>query len=243
MQSTHGGTRSERVTSPSVILTGMRTSAPVSNASSRTKNQARSRGAGQETPERILDVAERLVQTRGFNGMSYADIAETLGVTKASLHYHFPTKADLGARLISRYEEAFVRALANIDATETDPGARLRAYVGIYQDVLRKNRMCLCGMLAAEHGTLPREMRTRLGAFFDANESWLVGVLGRGRSAGALSFDGPASAKARMLIGSLEGAMLLARSYGQVERFTQVAAQLLDAIEARAPRRRRPSAS
>jgi TetR/AcrR family transcriptional repressor of nem operon len=222
----------------------MRTSAPVSNASSsRTKNQGRSRGAAQETPERILDVAERLVQTRGFNGMSYADIAEVLGVTKASLHYHFPTKADLGARLISRYEEAFLRALAAIDEAETDPGRRLRAYAGIYEDVLRKNRMCLCGMLAAEHGTLPRGMRSRLGAFFDANESWLVRVLERGRTAGALSFEGPANAKARMLIGSLEGAMLLARSYGQVERFTQVATQLLDAIEAPIRRRRRSSAS
>jgi TetR/AcrR family transcriptional repressor of nem operon len=222
----------------------MRTSAPVSNASSsRTKNQGRSRGAAQGTPERILDVAERLVQTRGFNGMSYADIAETLGVTKASLHYHFPTKADLGARLVSRYEEAFLRALAAIDENDADPGRRLRAYAGIYEDVLRKNRMCLCGMLAAEHATLPREMRSRLGAFFDANESWLVGVLERGRSERSLSFEGPANVKARMLIGSLEGAMLLARSYGQVERFTQVATQLLDAIDAPTRRRRRSTAS
>jgi TetR/AcrR family transcriptional repressor of nem operon len=86
-------------------------------------------------------------------------------------------------------------------------------------------------------------MRTRLGAFFDANEAWLVTVLERGRSAGSLSFEGPASAKARMLIGSLEGAMLLARSYGKVERFTQVATQLLEAIEAPARRRRRSAAA
>jgi TetR/AcrR family transcriptional repressor of nem operon len=170
--------------------------------------------------------------------MSYADIAAALGVTKASLHYHFPTKADLGARLISRYDETFLRSLASIDATETDPGRCLRGYVRIYENVLRQNRMCLCGMLAAEHGTLPRVMTARLGAFFDANEAWLAAHLERGRSAGLLSFEGTASAKARMLVGSLEGAMLLARSYGQVERFTEVAAQLLDAIEARAGRRR-----
>ena len=203
--------------------------------------RARPRGAGQETPERILDVAELLVQTRGFNGMSYADIAEALGVTKASLHYHFPTKADLGARLISRYKEAFLRALPSIGATEEEPGRRLRGYVRIYEHVLRKDRMCLCGMLAAEHGTLPREMRTGLGAFFDANENWLVGVLERGRAEESLVFEGSASAKARMLIGALEGAMLLARSYGQVERFTQVARQLLEAIDVPARRRRRSS--
>jgi TetR/AcrR family transcriptional repressor of nem operon len=220
----------------------MPTPSPISSATS-SRPKARSRGVGQETPERILDIAERLVQTRGFNGMSYADIADALRVTKASLHYHFPTKADLGARLISRYEEAFLRALAAIDATEKDPGRCLRAYVAIYEYVLRQNRMCLCGMLAAEHGTLPRAMKARLGEFFDSNEKWLVGVLERGRSARSLSFDGPATAKARMLVGSLEGAMLLARSYGQVERFTQVATQLLDVLEARPRRRRRSGAS
>jgi TetR/AcrR family transcriptional repressor of nem operon len=184
------------------------------------------------TPERILDVAGRLVQTRGFNGMSYADIAIALGVTKASLHYHFPTKAVLGTRLISRYEETFLQALASIDASQAGARRKLQDYARIYEDVLHQDRMCLCGMLAAEHSTLPPEMRARLRAFFDANEAWLVAVLERGRRSGALSFDGPAIAKARMLVGALEGAMLIARSYGQVERFTQVATQLLAALYA-----------
>ena len=64
---------------------------------------------------RILSEAQRLVQMRGFNGFSYADIAETLGVTKASLHYHFPSKAELGRRLIDRYREDFLAALRAID--------------------------------------------------------------------------------------------------------------------------------
>jgi TetR/AcrR family transcriptional repressor of nem operon len=202
-----------------------------SAGSTRTKATKTSVPAGatvaNETAERILDVAERLVQTRGFNGMSYADIAEAIGVTKASLHYHFPTKADLGSRLIARYEANFVRALASIDANQTDPWKKLRDYTRIYEAVLAKDRMCLCGMLAAELSTLPPEMRTRLNTFFDANEAWLIGVLEGGRSAGSLSFDGPAHAKARMLIGALEGAMLLARAYGEVGRLTAVATEML----------------
>jgi TetR/AcrR family transcriptional repressor of nem operon len=221
--------------------------APISSGPpSRPRVRSRSRGAGRETPGRILDVAEHLVQTRGFNGMSYADIAEELGVTKASLHYHFPTKAKLGARLIERYDESFMRALVSIDAIETDPGRCLQAYVRIYEEVLRKNRMCLVGMLAAEQGTLPRAMTVRIGAFFDANETWLAAVLGRGRNGGTLSFEGPANAKARMLMGSLVGAMLLARSYGQVERFSEIATQLLDSLDSIEPptrRRGRPGAS
>src|SRR5687768_13019152 len=103
-----------------------------------------------DTPQRILDVAERLVQTRGFNAFSYADIADALHVTKASLHYHFPTKADLGRQLIERYAAAFTQALADIDRASDDVAVKLRRYVNLYREVLRANRMCLCGMLAAE---------------------------------------------------------------------------------------------
>jgi len=185
-----------------------------------------------DTRRELLDLAETLVRTRGYNGFSYRDLAEQIGIKTASIHYHFPTKADLGTRLISRYEDTFLRALASIDASRIDAKKMLRDYVRIYENVLRQDRMCLCGMLAAEQGTLPSEMRDRLSAFFDANEQWLVRVLERGRSAGSLSFDGPAMATARMLVGSLEGAMLLARLYGQVARFTQVATQLLTALSA-----------
>src|SRR5436189_3560727 len=103
-----------------------------------------------DTPQRILDVAERLVQTRGFNGFSYADIAEAMNVTKASLHYHFRGKADLGRSLIERYERNFLAALAKIDEGSKDARERLRRYAAIYGDVLGDGRMCLCGMLAAE---------------------------------------------------------------------------------------------
>src|SRR5262245_58282877 len=117
------------------------------------------RSANKDTSQRILDVAERLVQTRGFNSVSYADIASALHVTKASLHYHFPSKADLGSRLIERYERAFMQALRDIDQSGDGASAKLQRYVQLYADVLRDNRMCLCGMLAAEYATLPKPMK------------------------------------------------------------------------------------
>lgn len=180
-----------------------------------------------DTAQRILDIAERLVQTRGFNGFSYADIAESLGVTKASLHYHFPAKADLGKRLIERYEENFQAALAAIDAAGIDAHAKLRRYVEIYSGVLQQNRMCLCGMLAAEFATLPKPMRDEMRGFFDANERWLIGVLEQGKKKKEVRFAGPAVEVARALVGSLEGAMMLARSYGEAGRFQSVAERLL----------------
>jgi TetR/AcrR family transcriptional regulator, transcriptional repressor for nem operon len=183
-----------------------------------------------DTSQRILDVAERLMQTRGYNAFSYADIAQSLRVTKASLHYHFPTKAELGQRLIQRYRQAFLRALETIDESGADSLERLRRYSGLYLQVLRNDRMCLCGMLAAEFTTLPKPMKEELKEFFDENERWLVAVLEDGRAAKKLSFAGTARDVARHLMSSLEGAMMLARSYDDVARFEATAKRLLAAL-------------
>ena len=178
-----------------------------------------------DTDQRILDLAERLVQTRGFNGFSYADIAASLGVTKASLHYHFPAKAELGRRLIGRYEQNFLAAL---DAIKSKSALeRLRRYAGIYADVLRDGRMCLCGMLAAEYATLPKAMQKELKHFFDENERWLAAVLEEGRRSGELEFSGNPKEVASLLVSSLEGAMMLARSQDDAKRFRATADRLI----------------
>src|SRR5450432_2291463 len=99
------------------------------------QNANRRRGAPTprpDTAQNILNAAERLVQTRGYNGFSYADIAAQLGVTKASLHYHFASKADLGCALIERYHTAFTKALAGIDDAVAQPRRKLAGYVGLY---------------------------------------------------------------------------------------------------------------
>jgi TetR/AcrR family transcriptional regulator, transcriptional repressor for nem operon len=172
-----------------------------------------------ETSQRILDIAERLVQTRGFNGFSYADVAEALKVTKASLHYHYPSKAELGAKLIERYTRNFLAALQRIDAEAGSAAEKLRRYAAIYEGVVRDNRMCLCGMLAAEFGTLPREMRDDMRNFFDENERWLAGVLQEGKRRKTLKFSGSVTEAAQSLVGALEGAMMIARTYADVGRF------------------------
>jgi TetR/AcrR family transcriptional regulator, transcriptional repressor for nem operon len=179
------------------------------------------------TATRILDVAERLVQTRGFNGFSYADIAAELEVTKASLHYHFASKTELGETLINRYAERFAERLSEIDAAETAAAEKLEAYADVYAAVLRDRRMCLCGMLAAEYETLPEPIRAAILRFFDDSEAWLVEVLEEGRSEGSLDFQGAAKDEARGIVSGLEGALLVARPYGDVDRFEAAAAGLL----------------
>jgi TetR/AcrR family transcriptional regulator, transcriptional repressor for nem operon len=182
------------------------------------------------TASRILDVAEQLVQVRGFNGFSYADIAAELRITKAALHYHFAGKADLGEALIARYAGRFAEALAVVGAGPGDAAAKLAGYAVLYLRVLRGRRMCLCGMLAAEYQTLPEPMREAVTSFFDANESWLEKVLEEGRQDGTLGFPGAARETARVVIACLEGAMLVARPYGDADRFEAMATSLLASL-------------
>jgi TetR/AcrR family transcriptional regulator, transcriptional repressor for nem operon len=183
-----------------------------------------------DTSSRILDVAERLVQQRGFNGFSYADVAAELDVTTASLHYHFRGKAELGRALIERYAERFASSLEEIDRRGADPPAKLEAYARIYADVLRHQRMCLCGMLAADYETLPKAMRAAVLDFFEQNEAWLVRVLEQGVENGSIELSQPPAAIAHTIVGGLEGAMLIARPRHDVARFEAAAQALLSSL-------------
>lgn len=199
-----------------------------------TTTTARSKAppANGDTAQRILDIAERLVQVRGYNAFSYAHIAAELGITKASLHYHFSGKAELGQALIARYAQRFALALEEIDSKTTPAPAKLAAYAGLYADALRGQRMCLCGMLAAEYQTLPEQITNAIVVFFDDNEIWLERVLEQGRTDDTLKFDGSARDTARMIISGLEGAMLVARPYGDLRRFQTTATTLLAVLAA-----------
>jgi TetR/AcrR family transcriptional regulator, transcriptional repressor for nem operon len=184
--------------------------------------------ADTSTADRILDAAEHLVQTRGFNGFSYADIADVLSIRKPSIHHHFPTKAKLGERMLDRYNRDMETVLARVDAISRGAREALRNYTGLYGRMLRdRNRMCVFGMMAAEVSTMPPAVCKCIRQFFDRNEAWLAQVMGKGRRARELSFRGSPLEAARRLLASLEGAMLVARAYDDPQRFDRHIARML----------------
>lgn len=192
-----------------------------------------------DTATRMLDIAERLAQTRGFNGFSYSDIAAELGIAKASLHHHFATKADLGRALMQRYSDGFDAALAGIEASGDDAYGKLARYAKLYEDVLVNDRLCLCGMLAAEYSTLPESMRAQVRRFFEKNEQWLAALIERGRKEKSLRAGAPARDVARMIVSALEGAMLLARSCEDTTRFASCVRPVLAELKGKPVRKKR----
>jgi TetR/AcrR family transcriptional repressor of nem operon len=187
--------------------------------------------AGAATAERILDIAENLVQTRGYEAFSYADIADALQIRKASIHYHFPSKGELTRALAARYRVQFSAKLVDLDRQLPDPTRRLMRYVRLFQDALGQgDHMCLYGMLASDSATLPEPVRNEVNRFFAEQESWLTRVLSEGRHAGELRFEGKPEGAAAALLAGLEGAMLVARSRKDVGYFAGVALRLVGAL-------------
>lgn len=188
----------------------------------------------ESTADQILESAKQMVQTRGYNAFSYADISERVGIRKASIHYHFPTKAKLCQSLAQHYRQEVARELEQLTETVADPIEQLQKFASIYRECLSDDRLCLGGMLAADILTLPQEVQEEVGAYFGEIEAWVAKAIERGCEAGKL--QSPASTleiEARALISGLQGAQLAARAAGwDGDRFDAVANRLIDGLRA-----------
>lgn len=178
-----------------------------------------------ETAERILDLAETLIQTRGYSAFSYQDIADSLGIRKASIHYHFASKTDLGIAVVNRYIDRFGAGLAAIDDDQSKSSvAMLDFYVQPYlQFASTPDRVCLSGALAGEMLALPPELRERVDHFFRTHQAWLTKIIKRGAARGEFKLPAPAPKVARFIFSALQGALL-------VKRTTDDPSQLNDVI-------------
>lgn len=165
------------------------------------------------TREKILDIAQALLERRGFNAFSYQDIANDLGIKKASLHYHFPSKSDLGVALAERHADRAQAILDDVDARALKPWDKLDAFIKPFTDIAQNcENMCPGGMLAAEFSSLDPAIQTSLKRFFKTIHRWLSALLRDGRERGDFHFEGTPDTKADVIISTLEGAILLARA-------------------------------
>ena len=180
-----------------------------------------------ETAELVLDVAQSLAQTRGFNGFSFRDLAAAIGVKSASIHYHFPSKAKLGVALVRRYRGEFERTLREAEARSGTAVPRLKSFIEIFRASLAEDRLCLCGMLGAERDSLPPEVAAEVRDFFAFCEDWLTTKMKQGRQDGSLEFTGSPQVPALQLLALLEGGLVVARSLGDPARFDKVTACFL----------------
>lgn len=186
----------------------------------------------EDVKSQLIEVAQALIQKLGYNGFSYRDIAAKVGIRSASIHYHFPTKENLGAAAAAGYTDRFMERLAIAAENETSMLELLSFYVSLFRETLeRDSRMCLCGMLSAEISSLPASVALEVRNFFEQNLKWLSTVLARHPMAAKDGNPETAESEAAWFMATLEGALILAKGLGEPDTFERIAEAALQRYE------------
>jgi len=183
-----------------------------------------------DTRTELLIQAEALVRGRGYAGFSYADLAEVVGIRKASIHHHFRTKEDLGAALVAVYEERYDEALAAIRAEHQGGAERIEGYGRLYLSGVEQGLGCLCAALAIEGEALPARLRRDIARFFERHIAWLEEVLREGQAAGCVRTDLDPAVHARFVVSTLEGALLMERLLAGPKAFEGTLRALVESL-------------
>jgi TetR/AcrR family transcriptional repressor of nem operon len=187
-----------------------------------------------DTKTAIMDAAQELIQRGGVNAMSYQHISDVIGIRKASIHHHFPSKDSLIEAVLQRYADYFFRLVDDIFESKVDPGTKLRKYAGLFEATLcegKKDKACLFGMLGAELSTLGSPSAAGVRKFYRENEARLAHVLEEGRNKGQFHFKGDAKTVAAMIFAFLEGGALVARAEGGHKRLHAMVEQSMKLLQ------------
>ncbi|MFM0166782.1 MULTISPECIES: TetR/AcrR family transcriptional regulator [Paraburkholderia] len=172
--------------------------------------------------EQIVRHAITLMMLRGYNGFSYRDLSELVGVKTSSIHYYFPAKDDLVLEAVNEYSKEVLGDVHSIDAS-LPADAKLAKYTKKFGKILGDgDRICLCGMLAADIESLPDNVRHAVQTFFKANENWLAKVLSQGAKEGTLAFNGKPECAARTVFAAYQGCALASRLFQTRSRLENI---------------------
>lgn len=184
------------------------------------------------TFDQILACARNLIVSGGYNGFSYADISSVVGIRKASIHHHFPTKVDLVRALVSRYRQEAEAGIANIEQTVPDPLDQMRTYAGYWEKCIADGSrpFCVCALLASEIPSLPREVAFEVKAYFRLLSAWLAKAIDSASKQGLIHISRAPDIEAELFMATVHGAMLSARAYGDPQIFALITTALFEGM-------------
>lgn len=185
-----------------------------------------------ETAERILDAANALLIDRGYSAFSYADIAETVKIRKASIHHHFPTKAGLVAAVLRRHRARISEGMKALDDQIENPLVRIKNYFKYWEGCIdgRTLSFCIGALLGAEMPSLPEEVQAEVRSHFSMLTEWFGRTLKAGSKARVIHLQGTVATEAQMLIAVLHGAMLSARATNNCDVFRSLSQSEMNRI-------------
>jgi TetR/AcrR family transcriptional repressor of nem operon len=182
------------------------------------------------TSELSPKAAEIVAHTRsllvagGYNSFSYADLAERVNITKASIHHHFPSKAALVMTVVTLYRQEAKAGLASLESQLDDPLSELNAYADYWASCIRSGEhpFCICAMLATELPSIPEDIAVEVRTHFHDLNAWLASVLKRGVARGQFHLLNSPAVSARAFMALVHGAMLMARALDDPKSFATI---------------------
>jgi TetR/AcrR family transcriptional repressor of nem operon len=177
-----------------------------------------------ETASKLVVEARRLIINSGYNGFSYADLAERLGIRKASIHHHFPSKVDLVVAVVEQQRTSIQAQVAALESGTPDAMDQLLAYLDYWKRGIKdqSSTFCLAGVLAAELPGLPPEVQAAVQGHFNDLGRWLERVMTLGVQQGAIRLENEPGVSAQFFQTTIYGAMLMARAYDDPSKFSLV---------------------
>lgn len=180
------------------------------------------------TQDHILDLAQQYIQQRGYNGFSFRDLANGVGVKSSSIHYYYPSKTELVVAVTGRYRKGFSAAADQLKANNLGAPDVLKAYAQIFKSTLEDDRrVCLCAMLASDFDSVEPAVTNEVKAFFADQYRWLASIIVSGISHGTIRNDIVPDEFAVLYFSALEGAMMLAKAYDNPADIELVANQMI----------------
>ena len=180
-----------------------------------------------------MEVATELVQTRGYSAFSYQDLSDRLGITKASIHHHFPSKGELGSAVAEKYNADVKAALARAKQKSDDPRVQLEGYVQFVGEIIRTHdRICAAGSVQSEINVVPEAMGQSMCSLVQYVIGWISEVIKNGRDLGVMDFPGTPDNQAAMIFSAAQGAMQFGRANGE-KKAHQVMQQIKKVLKPR----------
>jgi TetR/AcrR family transcriptional repressor of nem operon len=167
------------------------------------------------TRDLLMETATGLVRRQGYSAFSYADLSAAVGIRKASIHHHFPSKEDLGEAVVDSYTASFSEMLDRIHRETSNSIERLRRYAELYREGLARKEACLCGVLASEIAVLPIRVQHGVRRFLSLNLRWLEETL---------------AADSGTVLSALQGALIIGLSTQDPAAFDETVEGLLSGL-------------
>lgn len=180
-----------------------------------------------DTKAKIIELTRNLVQERGYNAFSYQDLAQEMGIRKASIHYHFPAKADLGAALLADYTQRFQIWSERPGVHDGTPKEKLDGFFQIYKTmVMNCSKICPVGIFSTDFNTLPEQLQQALHDLIGIQRDWLTELVEQGQKEGAFLNDGDPKDLVSLIQAAIQGGVQITRVAGNASLFEAILSQL-----------------